>query len=77
MVDCDRRVNKAAVQKVLTVLPLKYLGSEFSLKSKLYYPAEVDDESFDVGIIAGGQEYDVTVNMDEKCKKVLSVKIDK
>ncbi len=77
MVDCDRRVNKAASRKVLSVLPLKFYGTDFSLKSKVHYPAEAEDESFDVAVIAGGQEHDVIVTMDEKCKKVLEVKIDK
>lgn len=77
MVDCDRRVNRAAIKKVLAELPLKNYGTNFSLKSKLYYPVEFDDESFDVGIVADGQEFDVTVKMDEKCKKVVEVKIDK
>jgi len=77
MVACDRKVNKAAIMKVLAALPLQHFGSNFSLKSSVYYPAQVDDESFDVGVIADKQEYDATVTMDEKCKKVLEVKVEK
>lgn len=77
MIACDRRVNKAAIMKALSKLPLKNFGSTFNLKSAVYYPAQPDDETFDVGIVADGLEFDVTVTMDEKCRKVLKTEVDK
>lgn len=74
---CDQRVNRAAVTKALSQVSLKNFESEFTLKSKLYYPADVEDEIFDVKVVAGRQEFDVAVTMDEKCKKVLKTEVDK